>query len=66
MNRKHICLSVSRRNEDKVDLLDEYADMLGMSRSNANFYIIGDYNRLKTKERIRELEGASWMEYLIQ
>ena len=59
MNRRHICCSVSRRNEDKVDLLDEYADMLGMSRSNAIFYIIGDYNRLKTKERIRELEGAS-------
>ena len=59
MNRRHLCLSVSRRNEDKVDLLDEYADMLGMSRSNAIFYIIGDYNRLKMKERIRELEGAS-------
>ena len=59
MNRRHICCSVSRRNEDKVDLLDEYADMLGMSRSNAIFYIIGDYNRLKMKERIRELEGAS-------
>ena len=58
MNRRHLCLSVSRRNEDKVDLLDEYADMLGMSRSNANFYIISDYNRLKMKERIRELEGA--------
>ena len=66
MNRRHLCLSVSRRNEDKVDLLDEYADMLGMSRSNANFYIISDYNRLKMKERIRELEGASWMEYLTQ
>ena len=59
MNRRHLCLSVSRRNEDKVDLLDEYADMLGMSRSNANFYIISDSNRLKMKERIRELEGAS-------
>lgn len=59
MNRRHICCSVSRRNEDKVDLLDEYADMLGMSRSNAIFYIIGDYNRLKMKERIRELEGAA-------
>ena len=59
MNRRHICCSVSRRNEDKVELLDEYADMLGMSRSNAIFYIIGDYNRLKMKERIRELEGAA-------
>ena len=66
MNRRHLCLPVSRRNEDKVDLLGEYADMLGMSRSNANFYIISDYNRLKMKERIRELEGASWMEYLTQ
>ena len=59
MKSRSICLSISKRNEDMVDVIDEYADMLGMSRSNANFYIIGDYNRLKTKERIRELEGTS-------
>ena len=59
MNRRHICCSVSRRNEDKVDLLDEYADMLGMSKACAVFHIIKDYNRLKLKERIRELEGVA-------
>ena len=58
MNRRHLCLSVSRRNEDKIDLLDEYADMLGMSKACAVFHIIKDYNRLKLKERIREMEGA--------
>ena len=59
MKSRSICLSISKRNEDMVDVIDEYADMLGMSRSNTIFYIIGDYNRLKMKERIRELEGAA-------
>ena len=42
-----------------VDIIDEYADMLGMSKACAVFHIIKDYNRLKLKERIRELEGAA-------
>ena len=52
-------LSISKRNEDMVDVIDEYADMLGMSKACAVFHIIKDYNRLKLKERIRELEGAA-------
>ena len=49
-----------------VDLIDEYADMLGMSKACAVFHIIKDYNRLKLKERIRELECVAWTEYLTQ
>ena len=57
MNRRHISLSVSRRNEDKVDLLDEYANRRAMSRSNENFYTISDYNRLKMKDCLRKWEA---------
>jgi hypothetical protein len=35
-----------------VEVIDEYADMLGMSKAGAEFHIIKDYNRLKLKERI--------------
>ena len=52
MKSRSICLSISKRNEDMVDVIDEYADMLGMSKACAVFHIIKDYNRLKLKERI--------------
>jgi hypothetical protein len=58
MKTKCICLSVSRRNADMIDVIDEYADILGISKAQAVFHIIKDYNRMKMKERIRELEGA--------
>jgi len=59
MKSRSICLSISRPNEDMVEVIDEYADMLGMSKAGAVFHIIKDYNRLKLKERIRELEGVA-------
>ena len=40
-----------------IDIIGEYADIFGMSKASAVFYIIKDYNRLNLKERIRELEG---------
>ena len=57
MKSRSICLSISKRNEDMIDVIGEYADIFGMSKASAVFYIIKDYNRLKLKERIRELEG---------
>lgn len=33
MKSRSICLSISKRNEDMVDVIDEYADMLGMSKA---------------------------------
>ncbi len=50
------CLSVSRKNEDTWDLVEEYADMWGMSDSAAVFYIVREYGRLQLKDRMRELE----------
>lgn len=57
MKSRSICLSLSRRNEDMAELIDEYADLLGMTKAGAVFHIMRDWNRLKMKERIRELEG---------
>ena len=59
MKSRSICLSISKRNEDMVEIIDEYAGIFGMSKAGAVFHIIKDYNRLKLKERIRELEGRA-------
>ena len=59
MKSRSICLSISKRNKDMVEIIDEYADIFGMSKAGAVFHIIKDYNRLKLKERIRELEGRA-------
>ena len=56
MLSRSICLSVSKKNEEMLDLIEEYADHLGMKKSGAIFYIIRDYHRLKLLERIREME----------
>lgn len=52
------CLSVSRRNEETNELIEEYADMWGMSTSGAVFHCIREYNRLMTNERLRQLEAS--------
>lgn len=57
MKTRSICLSLSKRNEEMAEVIEEYADMFGMTKAGAVFHIIKDYNRLKMKERIRELEG---------
>ena len=41
-----------------IDLLDEYADCLNMTKAGAVFHILKDWNRLKLKERIAEMEAA--------
>lgn len=53
------CLYVNRRNEDVLDLIEDYADMLGLPENGAIFHIVRDYGRLRLKERIRELEGKA-------
>jgi hypothetical protein len=54
---RNMCVYVNRKNEDVLDLIDEYADMWGMHQNGAIFHIIRDYSRLHLKERIRDLEG---------
>ncbi len=54
---RNMCVYVNRKNEDVLDLIDEYADMWGLPQNGAIFHIIRDYSRLHLKERIRDLEG---------
>ena len=56
MRPRSFCLSVSRRNEDVLDLVDEYSDMFGLSKADTLFQIIREYPKLKMKERVRELQ----------
>ena len=58
MKGRNICLYVNSRNEDTLEVLDEYADMWGMCRNGALFRMVKDYSKMKMKERIAELEGA--------
>lgn len=51
------CLSISRKNEDTWDLVQEYADMWGMSDSGAVFYIVREYGRLHLKDKMRAMEA---------
>tara|TARA_B100002019_G_scaffold290775_1_gene309249 strand:- start:2220 stop:2399 length:180 start_codon:yes stop_codon:yes gene_type:complete len=53
------CLYVNRRNEDVIDLIEDYADMMGLPENGAIFHIVRDYGRLRLNERIRELEGKA-------
>lgn len=52
------CLSVSKRNKETWELVEEYADMWGMSKASAVFHCIREFSRYKLLERIRELEKA--------
>ena len=57
MKSRNMCLYVNRRNEDVLDLIDEYADMWNLPQNGAIFHIIRDYSRLHLKERIREMDS---------
>ena len=57
MRATNFCLSVSKRNEDVLDLVDEYSDMFGLSKADTIFTILREYPRLKMKERVREIES---------
>ena len=57
MKSRMKCLSISRKNEDTWDLVQEYADMWGMSDSGAVFYIVREYGRLHLKDKMRAMEA---------
>ena len=52
MQRRQLCLSVSRPNMKRLELLDDYALEFGLNRAQTFFRIVDDYNRMKI------LEGA--------
>ena len=45
-----------KENRRYAEVIDEY-DFLGMPKHKPYYHIINDWQRLKMKERIRELEG---------
>lgn len=50
------CLSVSEKHRDTFDFIDEYADMTGATFAGAVCAIAKDWKRLKSKERLWELQ----------
>ena len=48
--RQAFCLSISRRNNDIIDLIDQYADQLHLSKADTVFFMIREYRRLKRLE----------------
>ena len=53
MQRRQLCLSVSKPNMKRLELLDDYALEFGLNRAQTFFRIVDDYNRMKI------LEGAN-------
>jgi len=47
---KKISLSVKKKNEDFIDLLDAYADMFSLSRSDFVFRLVNQYHYQHQKE----------------
>ena len=48
--QRAFCLSISRRNNDIIDLIDQYADQLHLSKADTVFFMIREYRRLKRLE----------------
>lgn len=47
MQRRQLCLSVSRPNMKRLELLDDYALEFGLNRAQTFFRIISDYDIMK-------------------
>tara|TARA_B100001057_G_scaffold450387_1_gene492426 strand:+ start:1854 stop:2072 length:219 start_codon:yes stop_codon:yes gene_type:complete len=51
------CLSLSKRNKDILEILDEWSDELMLNKANTVCKIIREYPTLKRKAQLRELEA---------
>ena len=60
MKSKNFCLSVSRKNEDVLDMIEEYTDMFGLLKANTVLTILREYPKLKQAERVRELQAIRY------
>jgi hypothetical protein len=47
---KQICLSVSKKNEDTADLIEEYSSHLNLNKAETIFFIINEYHRRRINE----------------
>ena len=50
-------LSISEKNKDLVEDIQEWADTNGSTFTGAMFFFARDWKRLKTKERLWELQA---------
>ncbi len=59
---RSFCLSISRRNTDIPEVIDEYSEILNLTKADTICHIIREYPTLKNKERFREMQamGLSW------
>ena len=58
MKSRAFCMSLSRRTDDFPERLEEYAAIWGTTKSAANYRILNEWEKLKMKERFRELQGV--------
>ena len=59
---RSFCLSISKRNTDIPEVIDEYSEILNLTKADTICQIIREYPTLKNKERFREMQamGLSW------
>ena len=58
MKSRSMCVSLNRKTADLPERIEEYADIYSTSKAGALYFIVNDWERLKFKERIRELEAS--------
>ena len=54
---RSFCLSLSKRNKDILEIVDEYREELMLSKANTVCKIIREYPSLKRKAEIREMQA---------
>ena len=57
MKTKSFCLSVSKRNADVLELIDDYSEILNLTRADTLCFILREYPKLKNKARFREMQS---------
>jgi hypothetical protein len=53
MKNRSICLSVSKRNEPTIELIEEYSSFLNLPKAQTIFFMINEFHR----KRINELSN---------
>ena len=54
---RSFCLSISKRNKDILEILEEWSDELMLNKANTLCKIVREYPTLKRKAQLRELEA---------
>ena len=54
---RSFCLSISKRNTDIPEVIDEYSEILNLTKADTICHIIREYPTLKNKERFREMQA---------